>query len=78
MLTAAVSDDLASGRLIHVMPKYQSAPMELYAIFGPGKPGPPRIRLFVDHIARHSRALSQGSSANVSGAHPNPMAVQPG
>jgi hypothetical protein len=24
--------------------------MELYAVFAPGKPVPPRIRLFVDHL----------------------------
>jgi LysR family transcriptional regulator, transcriptional activator for dmlA len=47
-----VSDDLAAGRLVHLMPEYRSASMELYAIFAPGKPVPPRIRLFVDHIAQ--------------------------
>jgi LysR family transcriptional activator of dmlA len=34
-----ISDDLASGRLVHLMPDYQSSPMELYAIFAP-IPGP--------------------------------------
>jgi len=61
-----VSDDLACGRLIHVMPEYQSAPMELYAIFGPGKPVPPRIRLFVDHIAQAFARFEPGLPANVS------------
>src|SRR4029077_10850579 len=27
-----ISDDLASGRLVHLMPDYQSSPMELYDI----------------------------------------------
>jgi DNA-binding transcriptional LysR family regulator len=70
-----VSDDLASGRLVHLMPEYQSSPMELYAIFAPGKPVPPRIRLFVDHIAQAFARL-QPSTSNVTTAQSTP--VQPG
>lgn len=47
-----VVDDLAAGRLVQCMSDYHSAPMELYAVFAPGKPVPPRIRLFIDHLAR--------------------------
>jgi LysR family transcriptional regulator, transcriptional activator for dmlA len=47
-----VADDLATGRLVQCMPEYHSAPMELYAVFAPGKPVPPRIRLFLDHLVR--------------------------
>jgi LysR family transcriptional activator of dmlA len=47
-----VADDLATGRLVQCIPEYHSAPMELYAVFAPGKPVPPRIRLFLDHLVR--------------------------
>jgi DNA-binding transcriptional LysR family regulator len=69
-----VSDDLASGRLVHIMPEYQSSQMELYAIFAPGKPVPPRIRLFVDHIAQ-AFARFRPSASNITGAQPTPMVV---
>jgi hypothetical protein len=59
------------------MPEYQSSPMELYAIFAPGKPVPPRIRLFVDHIAR-AFARFGPSASNITGAQPTSMVVQPG
>ena len=71
-----VSEDLASGRLVHVLREYESSPMELYAIFAPGKPVPPRIRLFVDHIAR-AFARFRPSSSNTTGAQANSMMAQP-
>jgi LysR family transcriptional regulator, transcriptional activator for dmlA len=72
-----VSEDLASGRLVHLLPEYQSLPMELYAIFAPGKPVPPRIRLFVDHIAR-TFARFLPSASNIQGAQPHSMVVEAG
>jgi len=72
-----VSEDLASGRLVHLLPEYQSLPIELYAIFAPGKPVPPRIRLFVDHIAR-TFARFLPSASNTPGAQPNSMVVEAG
>jgi LysR family transcriptional regulator, transcriptional activator for dmlA len=72
-----VSTDLASGRLVHLMPEYQSWPMELYAIFAPGKPVPPRIRVFVDHVARAFAHFEPNASANAPGAVRDPMAVEP-
>ena len=71
-----VSEDLASGRLVHVLREYESSPMELYAIFAPGKPVPPRIRLFVDHIAR-AFARFRPSSSNTTGAQANSIMAQP-
>jgi DNA-binding transcriptional LysR family regulator len=72
-----ISDDLASGRLVHLMPDYQSSPMELYAIFAPGKPVPPRIRLFVDHIVQAFGRFGP-SASNITGAQPTPMVVHSG
>ena len=68
-----VSEDLASGRLVHVLREYESSPMELYAIFAPGKPVPPRIRLFVDYIASAFRQ----SASNTIDAQANSMMAQP-
>ena len=51
-----VADDLAGGRLVQLMPDYLAAPIDLYAVFAPSKPLPPRIRLFVDSWSRLSAA----------------------
>jgi len=37
--------------------------MDLYAIFAPGKPVPPRIRLFVDHIAEAFARFAPSASS---------------
>jgi DNA-binding transcriptional LysR family regulator len=58
-----VADDLATGRLVQFLPEYRSAQLELYAVFAPGKPVPPRIRLFVDHLVRSFGQLQQVVSA---------------
>jgi DNA-binding transcriptional LysR family regulator len=54
-----VADDLVTGRLVQILPEYRSAEMELYAVFAPGRPVPPRIRLFVDHLVRSFGRLQQ-------------------
>jgi LysR family transcriptional regulator, transcriptional activator for dmlA len=43
-----VADDIATGKLVEVMADYRCSALELYAVFAPGKPLPPRIRLFVN------------------------------
>jgi LysR family transcriptional activator of dmlA len=58
-----VADDLAAGRLVHLLPDYRSVEMELYAVFAPGRPVPPRIRLFVDHLVQVFGALEQRIAA---------------
>jgi DNA-binding transcriptional LysR family regulator len=55
-----VADDLAAGRLVEVMPDYRGPPAELYAVFAPGKPVPPRIRLFADCLAKAFARISRG------------------
>jgi LysR family transcriptional activator of dmlA len=47
-----VADDVASGRLVHLLPEYCMGEMELYAVFAPGKPVPPRIRLFIEFLVQ--------------------------
>ena len=55
-----VAADLAAGRLVEVMPEYRGAPAELYAVFAPGKPVSPRIRLFVDALVKEFGRIQQG------------------
>ena len=45
-----VADDLAAGRLVQLMPDYHRPQIDLYAVFAPSKPVPPRIRLFIDQL----------------------------
>jgi LysR family transcriptional regulator, transcriptional activator for dmlA len=54
-----VADDLADGSLFRLLPDCRCADMELYAVFAPGRPVPPRIRLFVDFLVRVFAALQQ-------------------
>jgi DNA-binding transcriptional LysR family regulator len=46
-----VEEDLAAGRLVECLAPYWCDSIELFATFLPGKPLPPRIRLFVDFVA---------------------------
>lgn len=52
-----VAEDLAAGRLVEVLPDYQSAALDLYAVFAAVKPTPPRVRLFVDHLIEAFRGV---------------------
>jgi LysR family transcriptional regulator, transcriptional activator for dmlA len=47
-----VADDLASGRLVEVLPDYRTSDLDLYAVFAPAKTIIPRIRLFVDYVVQ--------------------------
>ena len=58
-----VVDDLAAGKLVRLLPDYRCAEMDLYAVFAPGRPAPPRIRLFVDHLIKVFGALEQQLAA---------------
>jgi LysR family transcriptional regulator, transcriptional activator for dmlA len=60
-----VAEDIAAGRLVEVMADYRCPALELYAVFAPGKPLPPRIRLFVNRLAEaFSRPRDSGIEAN--------------
>lgn len=50
--TFAVGDDLREGRLVRVLPEWSAEPLDLQAIFPPGKGLAPKVRLLVDHLAR--------------------------
>jgi DNA-binding transcriptional LysR family regulator len=50
-----VADDITAGRLVELLPEYRHSVIELYAVFAPSKPVPPRIRLFVDYMLQMMR-----------------------
>jgi DNA-binding transcriptional LysR family regulator len=46
-----VAEDLQAGRLVECLADCSCDSIDLFAAFLPGRPAPPRIRLFVDFIA---------------------------
>ena len=47
-----VGEDIESGILVDVLPEVVPKNIELFATFAPGKPLPPRVKLFVDYLAK--------------------------
>ncbi|WP_245725391.1 substrate binding domain-containing protein [Pandoraea oxalativorans] len=45
-----VDEDVASGRLVRLLPSHPMPRIDLYVVFAPGNPVPPRIRLLVDSL----------------------------
>jgi DNA-binding transcriptional LysR family regulator len=58
-----IADDLAAGRLIELLPEYRCSLIELYAVFAPSKPVPPRIRLFVDYMLQLMKQFTKDDPA---------------
>jgi DNA-binding transcriptional LysR family regulator len=46
-----VTEDLAAGRLVALLTDVEMPALVLYATYAPGRPVPPRVRLFVDFVA---------------------------
>lgn len=47
-----VADDISNGRLLEIMPEYSCPKLDVFAVYAPGSPVPPRIRLFADYVAQ--------------------------
>jgi DNA-binding transcriptional LysR family regulator len=47
-----VSDDLAAGRLVPVLPRWRTRPIDVHAVYPARQNLPPRIALFLDYLAR--------------------------
>lgn len=47
--------DLAEGRLVEVLPGWQTPDMQFYALFADPKGVPVRVRTLVDHLVEHLR-----------------------
>ncbi|MEO9296833.1 LysR family transcriptional regulator [Devosia alba] len=67
-----VRQDLASGRLVRVLPDYEVTFSEfengVYAVFQKSAHLPPKIRAFVDFLSKEFRKLNVGASAPVASA----------
>ncbi|MEX0941983.1 MAG: LysR family transcriptional regulator [Pseudomonadales bacterium] len=46
-----VGDAIASGELVTILDDYQVEPMNLYAVYPPGRHLPSKVRSFIDYIA---------------------------
>jgi DNA-binding transcriptional LysR family regulator len=47
-----IGDDLASGALLRVLPEWQTRPTEIHAVYPARQNLPPRLTLFLDHLAK--------------------------
>jgi DNA-binding transcriptional LysR family regulator len=47
-----VGDDLAVGRLVRVLPDWQTHPTDIHAVYPARQNLPPRLTLFLDHLAK--------------------------
>ncbi|CAN5598124.1 LysR family transcriptional regulator [soil metagenome] len=47
-----VSEDLTSGRLVRVLPEWHTKPTEVHAVYPARHNLPPRLTLFLDHLAK--------------------------
>jgi DNA-binding transcriptional LysR family regulator len=48
-----IGEDLCAGRLVHVMTAYHAPDNAVYAVYPPGRHLSPKVRGFVDLLARH-------------------------
>jgi DNA-binding transcriptional LysR family regulator len=47
-----VADDIAQGRLIHLLPAWRSRSIDVHAVYPARQNLPPRLALFLDHLAK--------------------------
>ncbi|HTL34673.1 MAG TPA: LysR family transcriptional regulator [Kofleriaceae bacterium] len=47
-----ITDELKSGRLIHVLPEWRTRPTEVHAVYPARQNVPPRLTLFLEHLAK--------------------------
>ena len=47
-----VGDEIASGRLVRVLPEWSTRPTEVHAVYPARENLPPRLSLFLDHLSR--------------------------
>ncbi|GKQ55358.1 LysR family transcriptional regulator [Bradyrhizobium sp. Ce-3] len=58
-----VAPDLASGRLVQVLPDWRSDPAPVCALFAQGRQMPTRVRLFLDAISKRMAAFQAAGGA---------------
>jgi DNA-binding transcriptional LysR family regulator len=50
-----VADDIAAGRLVHLLPQYRSLEMGIYAVYPSRKFVAPKVRALIDYLAEAFR-----------------------
>lgn len=50
--TYLVSEDIASGRLVRVLPEFEDNDSDIYAVYAARRNLPPKVRVFIDHLVR--------------------------
>jgi DNA-binding transcriptional LysR family regulator len=56
-LSYQVADDLAAGVLVRLLPDHEPPPLPVQLVTPGGRHMPPRVRVFLDHAARHLGTL---------------------
>jgi DNA-binding transcriptional LysR family regulator len=56
--TFLVSDGLASGRLVELLPQFRAATLGIHAVYPSRQHVAPKVRLLVDHLAQGLRQVS--------------------
>jgi len=54
-----VGDAIASGELVCVMDEYQPGPLDIYAVYPPGRHLPSKVRCFIDYFAEQLKDCSR-------------------
>jgi DNA-binding transcriptional LysR family regulator len=54
-----VGDSIASGELVTVLDEYQPSPLNIYAVYPPGRHLPSKIRCFIDYFAEQLKDCSR-------------------
>jgi len=57
MPTFMATQELSAGRLVRVLPEYQSALGAIYVIYPPAKPLPPKVTAFTTYVREHAPRL---------------------
>ncbi len=47
-----ITDEIKSGRLVHVLPEWRTRPTDVHAVYPARQNIPPRLTLFLDHLAK--------------------------
>ncbi|MEM9071029.1 MAG: LysR substrate-binding domain-containing protein [Myxococcota bacterium] len=53
-----VGDDVRSGTLVHVLPKWLPAPLPIWVVFPPSRHRPRRVRAFVDALIQDAESVA--------------------
>jgi hypothetical protein len=70
-----VDDDLAGGRLLRLLPAFDSGPVTLFAVYTSRQYMSPKLRTFIDFL---SERLGEAKAAAPGGAQARPRASAPG